>query len=148
VPYIPAVALCRPTRVIGFCVNSPFRRKRVDVPSIPMTIEQLCAFTKLSRGRAEAWIESGLIEPVPGRRREFGDDQIERVRLIRELQAKGVALPQLAGRNLAFPNSERFVIFDGHQLRACRDAEAAIATAARVKRCSVVDLSAIRRAVA
>jgi hypothetical protein len=116
---------------------------------IAMDLQQLCKQSGLSRGRAETWVESGLIEPVPGRHREFGDDQIQRVRLVQELQRKGVALPQLAGRNLTFPNSERFVIFDGHELRACRDAETAIAVVARARRaCSAVDLGAIRSAVA
>ena len=103
----------------------------------------------MSQGRAENWTESGLILPLPGRRREFGDDQVERVLVIRALQDKGVELPLLAGRNLDFPSSERFVIFDGRELRACRDAETAIAVVARARRaCSAVDLGSIRRAVA
>ena len=58
------------------------------------------------------------------------------------------ALSQLAGRSLTFPESERFVIFDGQQLRGYRDAGMAIAAVVRAKRwCSAVDLSAIRSAV-
>jgi hypothetical protein len=110
-----------------------------------MTIQELCKKSGLTPGRAETWIESGLIEPMEGRRLEFAADQVERVRLIQELQRKGVALAQLAGRNLAFDADQRFVIFDGQELRACRDAETAIATVVRAKRwCSAVDLAAIR----
>lgn len=117
--------------------------------SIAMTIQQLCEKSGLTLRRAQIWLESGLIESVPGRRREFAADQIERALLIQELQRKGVALPQLAGRNLAFPDSGRFVIFDGYELRTCSDAETAIGVVARAKRpCSAVDLSAIRTAVA
>jgi hypothetical protein len=82
---------------------------------------------------------------VAGRRREFAED--ERVRLVQELQRKGVELAQLAGRNLTF-RDEKFVIFDDRGLHVCKDAETAIADAARVKRCSVVDLGMIRRASA
>jgi hypothetical protein len=40
-------------------------------------------------------------------------------------------------------------VYDGHELRACRDAAAAIATVVRAKgQCSVVDLNAIRTAAA
>ena len=38
----------------------------------------------------------------------------------------------------------QFVIFDGRNLCAYPDATAAIAAAGRLKRCSVLDLSAIR----
>jgi hypothetical protein len=86
-----------------------------------------------------------LIEPIPGWRREFGDDQIERVALVLALQTKGVELAQLAGRNLSFPG-EKYIIFDGNKLHGCPDAEAAIAAAVRAKRwCSAVDLTSIRR---
>lgn len=111
-----------------------------------MTIQELCDKSGLNPARARIWLETGLILPVEGRRREFAADQIERVRVIRALQDKGVALKLLTGRNLAFPDSERFVIFDGRELRGCRDAEAAIAVVARAKcACSAVDLAAIRR---
>jgi hypothetical protein len=67
------------------------------------------------------------------------------VALVRALQAKGVELAQLAGRNLSFPG-ERFLIFDGSKLHGCPNAEAAIAAAVRAKRwCSAVDLASIRR---
>jgi hypothetical protein len=91
-------------------------------------------------------IESGLSEPVEpaagtGHRREFAPDQVARALPIRELKRKGVTLAQLAGKDLAFLENERFVVFDGQQLRTCRDAEAAIAVMERAWRwCSVVDL--------
>ena len=70
------------------------------------------------------------------------------VSLVKALQAKGVELAQLAGRNLAFAD-ERFLIFDGNQLRACRDAEAAITAVVRAKRwVPAVDVDAIRSTLA
>ena len=118
-----------------------------------MTSQELCTSTGLTRGRLEHLVASGLLETVEpaagaGHPREFRADQVERVLLITSLRRKGMTLAKLAGRSLAFPESERFVIFDGHQLRACRDAEAAIAAVVRAKRwCSAVDLAAIRSAV-
>jgi hypothetical protein len=50
------------------------------------------------------------------------------------LKRKGVALAKLAGKDLAFLENERFVVFDGQQLRTCRDAEAAIAVMVRARR--------------
>jgi hypothetical protein len=93
-------------------------------------------------------VRRALIEPIPGWRRQFGDDQIERVRLVRTLQSKGVELAQLAGKNLAFPG-EKYIIFDGTKLHGCPDAAAAIAAAVRAKRwVSAVDLAAIRSTLA
>ena len=44
---------------------------------------------------------------------------------------------------------QAYAVYDGHELRACRDAAAAIATVVRAKRpCSAVDLSAIRAGAA
>jgi hypothetical protein len=55
----------------------------------------------------------------------------------------------MARAKLAFDGAQAFVIFDGRELRACRDAAAAIATVVRAKRpCSAVDLTAIRAATA
>jgi hypothetical protein len=111
-----------------------------------MTIQELCRSTGLTPRKVEDLVESGLLEPAlsDGGSREFSADQVERVRLIRALRGKGVALAQLAGRNLAFPG-ERFVIYNGRELRGCRDAAAAIAAVVRAKRwCSAVDLSSIR----
>ena len=129
--------------------------KQVPEPlydSIAMTSQELIRSTGLTRGKVGILIESGLLEPVEpaagtGHRLEFAADQLERALLIRELRRKGVTLGQLTGRNLAFQESERFVVFDGNQLRACRDAETAIAAVVRAKRwVSAVDLAAIRSA--
>ena len=119
-----------------------------------VTTSELCRTTGLTRGKVGILIESGLIEPVEpaagtGHRLQFTRDQVERALLIRELKRKGVTLARLAGKDLAFLETARFVIFDGDRLRACSDAEAAIAVVARAKRwCSVVDLATIRAVVA
>jgi DNA-binding transcriptional MerR regulator len=114
-----------------------------------MTLEQLAKKCGLSSGRAANWTEAGLILPVTGRRREFGEDQIQRVLVILELQRKGVELARLAGRILDFPSSERYIVFDDRELRACPDAEAAIAVVTRARRaCIGVDLASVRRLVA
>ena len=73
--------------------------------------------------------------------REFSPDQAERARLLKALQNKGAKLSQLARADLADLAGKAFVVFDGSELRACRDAAAAIATVVRAKRC---DLSAVR----
>ena len=83
----------------------------------------------------------------PRRRcREFADDDLERALLIKALHTKGLPLSLLARENLAFEG--QFVIFDGRTLCAYPDAAAAIAAAGRLKRCSVLDLSAIRAGAA
>jgi hypothetical protein len=68
------------------------------------------------------------------------------------LQSKGAKLSQLARADLAGLAglaSKAFVVFDGSELRACRDAAAAIAAVVHAKRwCSAVDLSAIRTGIA
>jgi hypothetical protein len=54
-------------------------------------------------------------------------------------------LSQLARAKLTFDAGQAFGVFNGHELRPCRDAAAAIATVVRAKRwCSAVDLTAIR----
>jgi hypothetical protein len=86
-------------RLIGFARTPPSGAKW-----IAMTLDSRGPLQKmwpLCR-QGGNWLEAGLIEPVAGRRREFAEDQIERVRLIKELQKKGIELAQLAGRNLAF----------------------------------------------
>jgi hypothetical protein len=46
--------------------------------------------------------------------------------------------------NLTFDSGQAFIVYDGHELRACRDARAAIATVVKAKRpCAPVDLGAI-----
>jgi hypothetical protein len=82
------------------------------------------------------------------RRWEFADVQLERVRVLKSLHTKGAKLSQLARANLGF-DGQAYIVFDGHELRACRDAAAAIATVVRAKRpCSAVDLGAVRRCTA
>ena len=45
-----------------------------------------------------------------------------------------MTLSQLARLNLTFDAGQAFVIFDGREFRACRDAAAAIAAVVRAKR--------------
>ena len=58
-------------------------------------------------------------------------------------------LSQLARvANLAL-DDQAFIVYDGHDLRVCRDAAAAIATVVKAKQpCRTVDLSAIRAVAA
>jgi hypothetical protein len=143
-PTLPQIISLPPPSTY-YSASTPLPAQNEPLYDLSMTIEELARKSGLSSGKAEMWVESGLIEPMAGQCREFGDDQIERVRLVQELQRKGVALPQLAGRNLAFSRSERFVVFDDRELRAYADAEAAIGAVVRSRRaCSAVDLAAIR----
>jgi hypothetical protein len=66
-------------------------------------------------------------KPGGGRHWDFATDQAERARLLKALHGKGATLSQLARANLTFDSGQAFVIYDGHELRACRDAAAAIA---------------------
>jgi hypothetical protein len=64
---------------------------------------------------------------------------------IKALQSKGAKLSQLARADLAGLAGQAFVVFDGNELRACRDAAATIAAVVRAKRwTSSIDLTAIR----
>jgi hypothetical protein len=55
----------------------------------------------------------------------------------------------LARSNLKFDSGQAFVVFDNNEVRACRDAAAAIAAVVRAKRpCSAVDLRPIRTSIA
>jgi len=119
-----------------------------------MTTIELCESTGLTPRELQNWIENGLLEPAGmversaggGLRREFSPDQAERARVLKALHTKGATLSQLARANLAF-DGQAYVVYDGHELRACRDAAAAIAMVVRSSRpCSAVDLSAIRMA--
>lgn len=119
-----------------------------------MTTEQLCEATDLTAREVQSWLETGLLEAElvgrasgGGLRREFAADQVERARLLKALHRKGVALSRLARVNLGDLAGQAYVIFDGHELRACRDAAAAISIIVRARRwCSAVDLNAIRTA--
>jgi hypothetical protein len=117
-----------------------------------MNTTEFCASAGLTSRELQNWIENGLLEPAGmvgrsaggGVRREFTTGQAERARVLKALHSKGAKLSQLARANLAF-DGQAYVVFDGHELRACRDAAAAIAAVVRAKYpCSAVDLSAIR----
>jgi hypothetical protein len=80
---------------------------------------------------------------------DFAADQAERARLLKALHTKGATLSQLARANLTFDSAQAFVVYDGHELRACRDAAAAIAAVVRARRwCSAVDRSSLRNGTA
>jgi hypothetical protein len=56
-----------------------------------------------------------------------------------------VPLAKLAAADLSFDAGQAYVVYDGHELLACRDAAAAIAAVVQARRwCSAVDLTAIR----
>jgi DNA-binding transcriptional MerR regulator len=121
-----------------------------------MTSIEFCESTGLTPRELQNWLESGLLQPelvvipgVIGRRREFTAGQAERARVIKALHGKGVTLSQLARANLTFDAGQAFVIYDGRELRPCRDAKSAIAAVVRARRwCSAVDLTAIRAGAA
>jgi hypothetical protein len=55
----------------------------------------------------------------------------------------------LAAADLSFDAGQAYVVYDGHELLACRDAAAAIAAVVGAKRwCSAIDLNAIRTSAA
>jgi hypothetical protein len=57
--------------------------------------------------------------------------------------------PWRARQRLAHLAGQAFVVFGGHELRACRDAAATIAAVVRARRwCSAIDLAAIRKGTA
>jgi hypothetical protein len=104
-----------------------------------MTMTEFCDRTRLTGAQVYTLRAAGLIRP------DMPDSQVEFARLIKALQNKGAKLSQLARADLAQLAGKAFVVFDGSELRACRDAAAAIATVVRLKRwCSAIDLSAIR----
>jgi hypothetical protein len=75
----------------------------------------------------------------------FAPGQLERARLVKTLLQKGVRFAHLAGADLTAAG-QAYIVFDGHELRACPDAASAIATVVRAKRpCSAVDLSSVRQ---
>jgi hypothetical protein len=69
-----------------------------------------------------------------GCRRVFAPGQLERARLVKALLRKGVSLGRLVASDLSFDAGQAYVVYDGHELRACRDAAAAIATVVRARR--------------
>ena len=115
-----------------------------------MTTIELCESAGLSRSTVQQWLECGFLEaenvgiPGGGVRRIFAPGQVERVPLVKALLRKGVSLARLAAADLSFEAGQAYVVYDGHELRACRDAATAIAAVVRARRwCSAVDLTAI-----
>jgi len=90
----------------------------------PMTVTQFCSLTDLSASQVTALREAGVISP------DLPPDQAGRARLIQALKAKGIPLSRLAAADLAFDaGSASYAVYDGHQLRTCRDAVPAIGVA-------------------
>ena len=87
-----------------------------------MTTHELCESAGLSHYQVQTWLDTGLLE------------------------AETIGIPG-GGRRFEFDAGQAYVVYDGCELRACRDAAAAIAAVVRARRpCSAVDLSAIRTA--
>ena len=104
-----------------------------------MTMSEFCDRTHLTGAQVYSLRAAGLIRP------DMPASQVEFARLIKALQNQGATLSQLARADLAGLAGKAFVVFDGSEFRACPDAAAAIAAVVHAKRrCSVVDLSAIR----
>src|SRR5215831_10543721 len=107
-----------------------------------MTTHELCESVGLSHYQVQTWLDTGLLKaetvgiPGGGRRFVFAAGQLERARVLKALHKKGVPLGRLVAADLSF-DAQAYVIYDGHDLRTCRDAAAAIATVVRAKhRCS------------
>src|SRR5215510_13212253 len=104
-----------------------------------MNTAEFCAATGIKPRELENWLDAGLLEPAAmvartdccGLRREFSSDQVERARLLKQLQKRGAKLYQLARANLSLDG--RFIVYDGDQLQTCRDAAAAIGAVVRAK---------------
>jgi DNA-binding transcriptional MerR regulator len=114
-----------------------------------MTTKELCQAVGVGQSALQMWLQSGFLQaenigiPGGGKRRMIAPGQLERARLLKALLRKGVSLARLAAADLSFDAGQAFVVYDGHELRACRDAAAAIATVVRAKRwCSAVDFTA------
>jgi hypothetical protein len=108
-----------------------------------MTIHEFCASTNLTDKQVYTLRDAGLITP------DMPASQVELARLVKALSQKGVKLSAIA--RSATPDISRggFVVYDGHELRTCRDAVTAITTVVKAKRpCRAVDLSAIRAGAA
>jgi hypothetical protein len=108
-----------------------------------MTMTEFCDLTHLTGTQVYTLRNVGLIKP------DLPASQVEFARLIKALQNKGATLNQLARAELGDLAGQTFVVFDGHELRACPDAAAAIAAVVQAKRrCSAIDLNAIRTSAA
>jgi DNA-binding transcriptional MerR regulator len=114
-----------------------------------MTIAEFHDATGVPIKTLHHWLARGVIATDfvsgPGRgfrRREFTERDITRARILQAL-ARRVSYAQLANHPDIFDDAEYLIICDG-EARPCQNAGQAIATAARAKRCRVVDLAAIR----
>jgi hypothetical protein len=116
-----------------------------------MTTSELCTSRGLTAREVQNWIERGLLKAElvtqpgsGGLRREFTADQAAHARLLKMLHSKGATLAQLARATLPPAGQASYVVFDGHELRCCRDANSAIAAMVRSKHpCTAVDLRCV-----
>jgi DNA-binding transcriptional MerR regulator len=106
-----------------------------------MTTLELCESTGLTAREVQNWLNNGLLKAElvnqpgsGGPRREFTDDQAAHARLLKALHAKGAKLSQLARATLPPAGQASYVVFDGRELRSCRDASSAIAAVVRARR--------------
>jgi hypothetical protein len=117
------------------------------------TTLELCESVGLSRRQLQSWLDTGLLEaetvgiPGGGHRYEFAAGQAERARVLKALHRNGVSLGRLVAADLSFDAGQAYVVYDGHELCAYRDAAAAIATVVRANWASAVDLTAMRAGV-
>jgi hypothetical protein len=115
-----------------------------------MTSTEFCNLTGLTPKTLNHWIYRGAIkaELVDGRgrgfrRREFTEEHVERVRIVKALLGKRIPFVEMMGRPDLF--TAAYIVFDGYRVQPCQDAAAAIATVAKARRkCTAVDLTAIR----
>ena len=130
-------------------MTDPHAAKPAEPAHAGMTTKELCQAVGVGQSALQMWLQSGFLQaenigiPGGGKRRMIAPGQLERARLLKALLRKGVSLARLAAADLSFDAGQAFVVYDGHELRACRDAAAAIATVVRAKRwCSAVDFTA------
>ena len=106
-------------------------------------MSEFCDRTHLTPAQVYTLRAAGLIRP------DLPASQVEFVRLIKALQNKGARLSALVRADLADLAGKAFVVFDGSEFRVCPDASVAIAAVVHAKRrCSAVDLTAIRTGIA
>src|SRR5215472_7581147 len=94
-----------------------------------MTTTELCESAGLTPRELQNWIDNGLLDAdemagraCGGLRWEFTAEHAACARVLKALHNKGMKLSQLARvANLAF-DGQAFVVFDGRELLACRDA--------------------------
>jgi hypothetical protein len=132
-------------------MTDPHAAKPAEPAHAGMTTKELCQAVGVGQSALQMWLQSGFLQaenigiPGGGHRYVFATGQLERARVLNALHRKGVSLGQLVAADLAFYAGQAYVVYDGRELRACRDATAAIAAVVRARRwCSAIDLSAIR----